>query len=59
MTTDEIRSRLLAIRGPLSQAKAAAKYHIPRRTWENWEAGDRIPPEYILYLLEELKKREV
>lgn len=53
---DDTRTRLLAIRGDRSQAKAAADYHIPIRTWEDWEAGRRKPPEYVLLLLERIKK---
>lgn len=36
----------------LSQKKFAEQYEIPVRTIESWEAGDRVPPEYVLKLLE-------
>ena len=36
----------------LSQGKFAEKYGIPRRSIENWEGGQRTPPEYVLKLLE-------
>lgn len=55
---NEVRARLLEIRGERTQAKAAADYSIPLRTWEDWEAGRRRPPEYVLRMMEELKKRE-
>ena len=35
----------------LSQAKFAAKYHIPLATLENWERGTRTAPPYIIELL--------
>ena len=35
----------------LSQGKFAEKYSIPVRTLQNWEAGHREPPEYVLKLL--------
>lgn len=35
-----------------TQGEFAARYKIPFRTIQNWEAGVRNPPEYILTLLE-------
>ena len=35
----------------LSQAKFAAKYHIPLATIENWERGIRTAPPYVIELL--------
>ena len=35
-----------------TQSEFAARYHIPRRTIQNWETGARKPPEYIISLLE-------
>lgn len=36
----------------LSQADFARVYEIPKRTIENWEAGSRTPPPYVIRLLE-------
>ena len=36
----------------LSQEGFAAKYHIPRRTIENWESGYNECPPYVLELLD-------
>lgn len=47
MTVKEIRK----ITG-LSQAAFAAKYEIPTRTVEDWEAGARKPAPYLVKLLE-------
>ena len=47
MTIREIRNRL----GD-TQREFAARYHIPFRTIQNWEAGIRKPPDYIINLLE-------
>lgn len=45
----------------LSQQGMADKMLISKRTIENWEAGNRVPPLYVqrfvLNELEELKKR--
>lgn len=35
-----------------TQSEFAARYQIPFRTVQNWEAGIRKPPEYMLDLLE-------
>jgi DNA-binding transcriptional regulator YiaG len=35
----------------LSQARAAELLEIPKRTWEQWETGDRTPPAYVLRLV--------
>ena len=36
-----------------TQSEFAARYHIPFRTIQNWEAGVRRPPEYLADLLEQ------
>lgn len=44
----------------LSQSKFAAKFEIPTRTLERWESGDRVPPAYVLKLLEDAcTKKEI
>ncbi|MBR5618382.1 MAG: helix-turn-helix domain-containing protein [Clostridia bacterium] len=35
-----------------TQSEFAARYNIPFRTVQNWEAGVRTPPEYVTRLLE-------
>lgn len=35
----------------LTQAAFSARYHIPRRTVENWESGVSQPPPYVVELL--------
>ncbi len=47
MNIREMRTRL----GD-TQSEFAARYNIPFRTVQNWEAGVRKPPEYITNLLE-------
>ena len=47
MTIREIREKT-----GLSQAKFGERYGIPTRTIEEWEAGRRTPPAYVLSLLE-------
>lgn len=34
-----------------NQDEFAKKYNIPIRTIRSWEAGDRVPPEYVVDLL--------
>lgn len=46
MTIKEIREKT-----GLSQAKFGKRYGIPTRTIENWEAGSRVPPQYVVELL--------
>lgn len=53
MTIKEIR----ALTG-LAQEKFSAKYHIPKRTIENWESGVSAPPRYVVELLEYRVKSE-
>ena len=36
----------------ISRAEFSRQYHIPIRTLEAWEWGKRIPPDYVLELLE-------
>lgn len=47
MTIREMRASLGNTRGEF-----AARYNIPFRTVQNWEAGVRNPPEYTMDLLE-------
>lgn len=47
MTIREMRTSL-----GNTQGEFAARYNIPFRTVQNWEAGVRNPPEYIMALLE-------
>ena len=47
MTIREMRNSL-----GNTQSEFAARYNIPFRTVQNWEAGVRNPPEYIKDLLE-------
>lgn len=42
----------------LTQKEFAKRYHIPKRTLENWEGGQRSPSETILYLLERAVKED-
>lgn len=53
MTIKEIRS----LTG-LTQEKFSVKYHIPKRTIENWESGVSAPPVYVVELLEFRVKSE-
>lgn len=36
-----------------TQSEFAARYNIPFRTVQNWEAGVRTPPQYMMDLLED------
>ena len=35
----------------LTQAAFAERYHIPKRTVENWETEVTVPPRYVVELL--------
>lgn len=43
----------------LSRSEFSRRYGIPIRTLEDWEAGRRIPPEYVVSLLERVVKEDV
>lgn len=47
MTIKEMRTLL-----GLSQTAFGEKYRIPMRTIQDWEAGKRTPPIYVILLLE-------
>ncbi|MEG1880155.1 MAG: helix-turn-helix domain-containing protein [Oscillospiraceae bacterium] len=46
MTLKEARKK-----ANLSQTKAALLIGVPLRTWQNWEGGKRIPPDYVERLI--------
>ena len=48
MNVSEMRANL-----GVTQSEFAARYNIPLRTVQNWEAGVRQPPEYMANLLED------
>lgn len=50
MTNDTIKA--IRSKTGLSQVKFSRVLHIPRRTLEDWEAGVRLPPAYVVELLE-------
>ena len=54
MNIREMRTRL----GD-TQSEFAVRYKIPFRTIQNWEAGVRKPPEYIIHLLEQRIKEDL
>ena len=47
MTIKELRTAC-----GMTQQAFADYLHIPKRTIENWEYGDRQPPAYVLELIE-------
>lgn len=53
MTTKEIR----AILG-VTRAEFSRRYGIPVRTLEDWDAGRRHPPEWLLKLLERVVRED-
>lgn len=36
----------------MTQKEFSEYLHIPRRTIENWDDGQRVPPPYVLELIE-------
>lgn len=47
----ERSEKIRAILG-ISRAAFSRKYNIPLRTLEDWDAGKKNPPEYVMDLLE-------
>lgn len=52
-----MRIRELRNQVGLSQAKFGALFGIPLRTIQGWENEERIPPEYVINMIEELLYR--
>lgn len=50
----------LEIRGILGISRAAfsRRYNIPLRTLEDWDAGRKNPPEYVLQMLERIVRED-
>ena len=42
----------------LSQSQFAARFHIPTCTLQDWEHNRRTPPAYVLYMMQELLKKD-
>ena len=53
MTIKEIRKY-----SRLTQAAFSERYHIPKRTIEEWEGERRNPPVYVLELLERVVRED-
>lgn len=50
--------KALRTRTNLSQSKFANAVGIPVRTIQKWEQGERVPPDYVVKLLEYFLKNE-
>lgn len=55
MTDSERIRKMLGV----SRAEFSRRYNIPLRTLEAWDAGQRIPPEYVITLLERAVKEDM
>lgn len=53
-----IIDRVKALRGDMTQQEFSKAYGVPARTLQSWEMGDRVPPAYVLDLLEFRIKHE-
>ena len=51
-------SELRSLAG-ISRPEFSRRYGVPIRTLEDWEAGRRTPPEYVISLLERVVKEDV
>nr|DAK54666.1 MAG TPA: putative transcriptional regulator [Caudoviricetes sp.] len=47
-----IIDRVKALRGNMTQQEFSKAYGVPIRTLQSWEMGERVPPAYVLDLLE-------
>lgn len=36
----------------------ASRFKIPLRTVENWSAGSRVPPDYLVPMMDEILSRK-
>lgn len=55
MTVKEIREKILGI----SRAEYSRRYGIPVRTLEDWDAGIRKPPKWVVNLLERVAREDM
>lgn len=55
MTDSERIRKMLGI----SRAEFSRRYGIPIRTLENWDAGKRLPPDYVIELLERVVEEDM
>ena len=55
MTESERIRKMLGV----SRAEFSRRYDIPIRTLENWDAGKRLPPDYVVKLLERVVKEDM
>lgn len=53
MTIKELREK-----AGMTQKEAYTKLDIPRRTFQDWESGKRIPPSYVEKLVKDYLMRE-
>ena len=42
----------------LSQTALAKRFEIPLRTVQDWHAGRRVPPAYVVSMIVEILERE-
>ena len=42
----------------MTQKEFSEEYKIPYRTVQNWETGDRKPPDYVIELLERVVRQD-
>ena len=56
-----MRNRASEIRtaSGLNRTAFCRKYGIPARTEEDWEAGRRVPPDYVINWLERIVKEDL
>lgn len=56
--TKEERIRQLREKSALSQSEFADRVGVPVGTLRNWEQGRRVPPDYVVTLLETIFEKE-
>ena len=53
MTIQDLRKKT-----GLSQSQFARKFRVPVGTFQHWEQGIRKPPDYVLFLIEQVLEYE-
>lgn len=43
----------------LTLASASKRFGIPYRTVQNWASGERVPPDYVLRMMDIILRREL
>ena len=59
VSSDSLDFHEIRMLSGLTQKEFSERYNIPKRSIENWDAGSRNPPDYLIELLERIVKEDI